>query len=394
MPAATLWMRLPWRSGQQSILARGGDSVHHIMTGQAPGRRTKVIFWILLALSSTYFAEVTVGNELFPFFTPFALLVAVPLYGLHILVLSAYVVRGREVNLRALFFAGMLFGLYEAYITKVIWDPYWSFAADFRAFGIAVPQTSLLILWYHNFFAFIIPLIVCELMCTSSSKVLGSMPTRIRHMFARDRLKRTAIIVGVVFGLVESVVSRSPLVALASVLSGAAVIALFMYHLREAKESQRFTLDELLPDRRQSKKLLMALLVFYAVMTPLLLPEKLPGLWPQVTVWALYAVAFTFLYFTLGEKAEPVTSSPETPLGLPKVERAFRWKIWWLFIGVYSAVAMIMSFGLQLISAIFTLFFHVAGMCLGLFIICSTTYLIVKRRGRSRNQVANAYDNQ
>ena len=363
------------------------------MTSQAPDRRTKAIFWILLGLSSTYFAEVTVGNLLFPFFTPFALLVAVPLYALHILVLSAYVVRDRTANLRALFFAGMLFGLYEAYITKVIWDPYWSFAADFRAFGIAVPQTTLLILWYHNFFAFIIPLIICEVMCTNSSKVLDSIPTWIRDMFARHRLKKTAIVVGVVFGLMESVVSKSPLVALASILSGAAVIALVMYYLRDVRGSHRFTLDELLPDRGQSKKLLMALLLFYAVMTPLLLPENLPGLWPQATVWALYALAFTFLYFTLGDKVPQVAPSPETPRGLPKEERAFRWRVWWLFIGVYSAVAMFMSLGLQLLSAVFTLFFHVAGMSLGLFIICSTAYLVVKRRRRLRNRVPSAFDN-
>jgi hypothetical protein len=355
------------------------------MTGQLPDRRTKIIFWILLGLSSTYFAEVTVGNLLFPFFTPFSLLLAVPLYALHILVLSAYVVRGREVNLRALFFAGMLFGLYEAYITKIIWAPTWSFVADFRAFGIAVPQTTLLILWYHNFFAFIIPLGICELMCTRSSRILDSMPTRLKNMFSRHRLKRTAILAGVVFGLVESVVSESPLVALASILSGAAVIALVMYYLRDVRGSHRFTLDEMLPDRRQSKKILIALLVFYAVTTSVLLPEKLPGLWPQVTVWALYAVAFTFLYFTLGDKFPQAASPLETPREMPKKEGAFRWEMWWLFIGVYSAVAAVMSLGLQLGSAVFTLFFHVTGVCLGVFIICSTALWLVKRGRHARN---------
>lgn len=346
-------------------------------------RRTKIVFWILLGLSSTYFAEVTVGNELFPFFTPFTLLIAVPLYTLHILVLSAYVVRDREVNLRALFFAGMLFGLYEAYITKVIWDPYWSFGPDFRAFGIAVPQTTLLILWYHNFFAFIIPLIACEIMCTNSSKILDSMPKRIRRMFNRQRLMKTAIAVGLVFGLVESTVLKSPLVALASILSGGAVIALVMRYLREAKGSNRFTLDELLPDKRASRKLLIALIAFYALMTPLLLPENIPGLWPQVTVWTLYVVAFVFLFFTIGRRAPRLAPPPERPRGLPKDEMAFRWKVWWLFVVVYCATATTMSFGLELISAVFTLFFHVAGVCLGLFILFSTVLLIVRRRGRS-----------
>ena len=359
---------------------------HRIMIDSSPDRRTKVVFWILLGLSSTYFAEVTVGNVLFPFFTPFALLVAVPLYTLHILVLSAYVVKDREVNLHALFFAGMLFGLYEAYITKVIWDPYWSFIGDFRAFGIAVPQTTLLILWYHNFFAFIIPLLVCEIMCTNSSRVLQAMPSRIRDSFRPEKLKRTVIIIGIVFGLVESVVSRSPVVSLASVLSGAAVLSLFMYHLTHARGASHFTLDELLPDRRESKKLLAALLVFYAVMTPLLLPESIPGLSPQMTVWALYAVALVLLYFTLGRRATPAQRSSCPLTGLSAEESASRWRLWWLFIAVYSVVATTMSFGLQILSAVFTLSFHVAGVCFGLFIICATVASLLKRRGRFRDR--------
>ncbi|MFO7944382.1 MAG: hypothetical protein R6U51_08825 [Anaerolineales bacterium] len=62
---------------------------------------------------------------MFPYFHAWGLLVVVPLYGLHILVLAHLVYRSPQPHFPSLIFAGMLFGLYEAYLTKVLWDPPW-----------------------------------------------------------------------------------------------------------------------------------------------------------------------------------------------------------------------------------------------------------------------------
>ena len=60
---------------------------------EAPSRKLRLFFWVILGAFSVFFAEVTVGSSMFPFFEPFSVLVTCPLYALHILVLAAIVLR-------------------------------------------------------------------------------------------------------------------------------------------------------------------------------------------------------------------------------------------------------------------------------------------------------------
>ena len=60
------------------------------MTGKAPPR-LKLLFWIIVGCLSTFFAEVLAGSDMFPFFNLWGIMVLIPLYLLHTLIL-AYVV--------------------------------------------------------------------------------------------------------------------------------------------------------------------------------------------------------------------------------------------------------------------------------------------------------------
>jgi len=73
------------------------------------------LFWLVLAAFSTFFAEVFSGSDMFPFFNAWGILVVVPLYGLHIILLASQVYRVEKPRFSSLVFAGMIFGLYEAY---------------------------------------------------------------------------------------------------------------------------------------------------------------------------------------------------------------------------------------------------------------------------------------
>lgn len=90
-----------------------------------PLKKHQWLFWIILAAFSTFFAEVFSGSDMFPFFHSWGLLVVVPLYGLHILLLASLVYRAPRLQFSSLIFAGLIFGLYEAYLTKVLWAPPW-----------------------------------------------------------------------------------------------------------------------------------------------------------------------------------------------------------------------------------------------------------------------------
>ena len=139
------------------------------------------LFWIILACFSTFFAEVFSGSDMFPFFHGWGLLVVVPLYGLHIILLASLVYRASQPRFSSLVFAGMIFGLYEAYLTKVLWAPPWGDPVIIAE--IAPIETLVLVFWWHAWFSFIIPLLVSERLVTNSTSLGRSLPGRIGKFF-------------------------------------------------------------------------------------------------------------------------------------------------------------------------------------------------------------------
>lgn len=311
---------------------------------------------------STYIAEVTVGSAPFPFFDPFAILVAVPLYTLHILVLGTLVVRGRVVTISSLFVGGIIFGLYEAYITKVIWNPYWEFGTTVHIAEVAVIQTAILVLWYHNFFAFIIPLAVAEVFCTRSRKVFSTLPQVVRTRLVDSRVVRTLIVLGVAFGMLQAASAHGPLISLVSVGANGLLILALCHVFRVTGDGTRRTIDELLPTPRQFRVLLATLIVFYAVFASLLFPEKLPGPAGHIAVALMYLGSFVLLRRLLRmnglESAGTSTTPPSGPTFSLSRDRVL------LFLMSYTTTATLMGF-VPVLAGLAAVCIHVAGVCVG-----------------------------
>jgi len=90
-----------------------------------PDLRTKVVFWLLLGVLTVAIAEGSVVSAPFALVNPFEAVFAVGFYGSHLLVLARLAFRRGWPTLTALWLAGVLFGLYELSITKVLWSPPW-----------------------------------------------------------------------------------------------------------------------------------------------------------------------------------------------------------------------------------------------------------------------------
>ena len=74
----------------------------------------RLYFWFLLAVFSTFFAEVTIGSAPMVFWKLDGWILTVPVYGLHILVLAPIIIRpGRKPAWQAIYLTGLIFGLYE-----------------------------------------------------------------------------------------------------------------------------------------------------------------------------------------------------------------------------------------------------------------------------------------
>jgi hypothetical protein len=252
----------------------------------------KLFFWFILGSLSVLFAEVVSGSQIYAFFVPVNWLLVFPLYTLHTLVLVTFVFRYGRVSFYALFPAGAIFGLYEAYITKVIWFPPWN--EDPIMFGgVAVIETLLLVLFWHAFMAFIIPLFIAETGLTTSREILEGLPTRVRGFIGSNRVPMIAYFLVFIGGVFQSVGTPTVLDSLASGLVNSAFVGILIFVWKK-KGGGVYSFRDLLPGPREFKAFLFLLVLDYLFLGIILRPEMLPELSAQATVIFMY-VFFGFL---------------------------------------------------------------------------------------------------
>jgi hypothetical protein len=257
------------------------------MVAGEPSIRVRVFFWFILGSLSVLFAEVVSGSQIYAFFTPVNWIMVFPLYTLHTLALWTLVFRYGRGRFYALFPAGAIFGLYEAYITKVIWSPPWN--EDPIMFGgIAVVETLLLVLFWHSFMSFIVPLFIAETGLTTTREIYGGLPPRVRAFIGSSRAPQVAYALLFVGGVFQSVGVPTPLDSLASGLLSSAFVSVLIVAWKRREETA-YGFRELLPGSKGFKIILILLALDYLALGVLLRPEMLPGLTAQVTVLIMYA---------------------------------------------------------------------------------------------------------
>lgn len=249
------------------------------------------LFWIILAAFSTFFAEVFSGSDMFPFFHSWGLLVVVPLYGLHIILLASLVYRAPQPRFPSLVFAGMIFGLYEAYLTKVLWAPPWGDPVIIA--GFAPVETLVLVFWWHAWFSFIIPLLVAEKLLTDSTSLGRSFPGKIGEFFNSWWGLAGVMIFG---GFFQSINSPSIGESLLSGLSTSAVLVILVLIWKQVTREKSYKMSELLPNKKQFNWLLLPTGIMYLAMGILIRPDWYPGLIGHLMIWILYGISFYLLY--------------------------------------------------------------------------------------------------
>lgn len=338
--------------------------------------RYKLLFWILLGALSVFFAEIVSGSSSYAFFTAWGLLAVLPLYGLHTLFLAWLVFRPRRrVTLPALFLAGAMFGLYEAYITKVLWDPTWG-SHGLSLGGLYLTQTAVLVLYWHPLMAFIAPIVVGETLFTSSRESLSALPKWLTGTQgeASGRMWRVAVF-GVFCGISKALNAQSPLEGLFSAASAVAVLfGLSFLWKRTGWSVARFR--DLLPTGRQAV-VIGALLVFlYLVMGAGIRPEALPRtLGPHLSVWVLYLLLFGLFLRVTRQRRGSDESAPELP---PQVQL----RPVMLFLGSLG-LALVLATSAKPITTIAVLLTWAVGVVLGTFLVVQALWLALPRRSAS-----------
>jgi hypothetical protein len=272
----------------------------------APSLPRKVAFWLLVGLASTALAEVPFPG------TPFDLLalatVVGPIYLLHTVVLAGVVYRTDRVSFGSLYLAGAVLGLYEAYVTKVVWAPVGDPLGVVVA-GVHPIETLSLVLFWHPLMAFALPIAAVELAATDSTRSL--VPPLSGHRFARPLW-----VVGLAsLAVFHGVLGGGPGATLLSTSAAVGVLlaALSAWRLTGG---HRFSMAALLPAGRELWVLGAALAGLYLLWGAALRPAALPrGLVPHIVVLALYAVVVGLLVARL-------RADGDVPAGVPA---SFTW---------------------------------------------------------------------
>jgi len=210
-------------------------------------KRQRAILLIVLSLCSVFFAEIIAGSMPFPLLKLWGYFVVIPLYGLHVIVLLYIIIhftKGATIPFRTLYFAGMLFGLYEAYITKVLWigfsdDPY-------IVLGIGLIEYLVLIFFWHPVFSFIIPVAVFERWVLSSTSIYDGLPRFIQRIVQSKIGRISFVLVVALFGAVNG---TFPTLVL-SMLSMLLPMFVIMVILEKKNLLHQFTLQDVLPSKK------------------------------------------------------------------------------------------------------------------------------------------------
>lgn len=258
-------------------------------------RTHKYLFWLNLGLISTFFAEVISGADLFPYFHIWGVFSILPLYLLHTLILVTLVFRMGRPTLPALYFAGTIFGLYEAYITKILWNPSWT--NDVTKIGeVAVIEALVLVFFWHAWMAFIFPLIAAETWLTRSAEIRSRLPQRLQRFFTG---RRGWLVLAILGGLFVSHNAPSASAVLLSALGAALVLGFFGWLWRHLTREHSYTMEDLLPSQREWIILLVLLAGLYLLNGIFLRPEAYPPFIGHLSIWFLYGLCTLFLALAL-----------------------------------------------------------------------------------------------
>lgn len=144
-------------------------------------KRQRWVAALLVTVLSIGLAEVTCASGPWGLVDPRGWILLVPVYGFETLLIATIVVRTNpRPTLLALWCTGVVMGLYEFYITHVLWDAPWTDAASTGL--VEVPELLVIAMVWHPFMSVILPILLAEQIMVESPTLASALPPRLRRL--------------------------------------------------------------------------------------------------------------------------------------------------------------------------------------------------------------------
>ena len=250
----------------------------------------RLLIGLTVLISAEVFSGASLKNGLWH---PWTLLVTFWLYFAHFFFFTTLAVRTGRTSFWSLFLWGVLFGLYESWITKVIWHGYEGdgkfVLGSLGPFGFS--EISMVVL-FHPIMSFVLPLVVA---CAWFPSLKPSFPDLDWFTSSRKLARITRAFLMINFGLIVAMNSGGPLNLL---LNLAFAVAIFIVFWRLSVRS--FSLPDaraiVVFGRRGFAALSLYLLVLYGLAYFYLRPDGLPSIPIQLLTAAFYGIPIAGLW--------------------------------------------------------------------------------------------------
>jgi hypothetical protein len=276
----------------------------------------------LFGFLSMIFAEVFSGSSPLWFLSVWGWTVTLPLYWAHAVFLLNLAVRYKRTSLRALYLWGVIFGLYESWITKVLWAGYIGESPQIGTFlGFAVGEFMVIGLFWHAVFSFIVPILVFEIIVFSINKDPSTVLSS--HFPALLRRRRNIIVlylvmlIGSLFitmGLAQNLSAIS-----LAILGNGLLLAVLIHFTRKRKST---SIHSLILGKTGMNITIIYLVGLYIITFLFLLPWRRASLETMLLTLSFYLVVINLITLSPRDK-ESTEPSQDSILNLNQVKKAF-----------------------------------------------------------------------
>jgi len=257
---------------------------------------------LLFGVLSMLFAEVFSGSSTLWFVTPWGVFLTLSLYLAHAVFFFTVAVRTNRTSPRQLYFFGMMFGLYEALITKVIWYGYPGSTGPTVGyfFGIAWGEFLTLVLFWHPIMSFLVPVFVYEIV---SRDIIPSHQRFLQKNKTTMLVALILVLMGAVFQ--SNGAKYNVLIALGS-LGGTILIILVLHRLTLGKN-----LSSIVLGRRGLGSIVVFLIGLYTFSSVSFFPERLPrSILPYILIFLCYLGAIGLVWLDRSTKTINLENNP------------------------------------------------------------------------------------
>ncbi|MHB1463032.1 MAG: hypothetical protein ACYC1M_17200 [Armatimonadota bacterium] len=289
---------------------------------EVPKGTLRWLFWLILSCLSVFFAEVVTGSSPTGVFSVWGVIALIPLYGLHAIILAALTHRRGTPHVAVMVAAGAVFGLYEAYITKVAWHPYFP-TPGFRLIGLDMTAMLWVILAYHPLMSFLVPVAVADALCLHTGQWRLWTPVKLRGLLLNPKqMPWTVAILGLLTGIFNATThpKGNALFTAIMMLSNAAFIALLVMIWNRRSRGEMLSMKQVLPTGIGLLGMGLALEAVFLLQGSNIQVALMPALRYQISIWVLYAL-FIWMFWR-GSRQSLVCELPRRPHAFGQGPRA------------------------------------------------------------------------